>query len=124
MHRDRPVKGLDAEGRVREPLEKEADYFAACFLMPPQFVTKVFQSMFLTREPFVFDDTTAYYLRPDDAESLLRPEADSLEREMALASARSFGGRHFEKSLAALFGVSATTMAIRVKELALVKAWP
>ncbi|MGB7541899.1 MAG: ImmA/IrrE family metallo-endopeptidase [Burkholderiales bacterium] len=122
FHRDLPIKGL--ERKARDPREREADYFAACFLMPAKLVANVFRSMFRTNNPFEFDDTTAFHLRPNDTESLLTPDVDSYDREVALATARSFGGRHFEKSLAQLFQVSVATMAIRIRELKLVRVWP
>jgi hypothetical protein len=53
-------------------------------------------------------------------ESLLYPPKDSLVRERALASASTFQGKHFD-SLATLFKVSVETMAIRIKELGLVR---
>lgn len=127
LHRDRPIKGL--EGQERDLKEKEADYFAACFLMPAKLVTRLFRSMFITNNPFddeqplsfVFDDATTFYLRPNDPGSLLRPRADSYDRELTLATARSFSGKHFEKSLAQLFKVSVATMAIRIRELRLIR---
>jgi len=121
LHRDFPIKGLERE--APNPLEREADRFAAFFLMPSHFVKKMFERMFLT-DLFVFNDATAYHLRPYDVPALLYPEKDSMIRERALASAKSFNGVHFEKSLAGLFQVSVATMAIRIKELGLVRAWP
>src|SRR6266481_2962578 len=40
MHRDRPVEGLSRDVGRRPPFEVEADYFAACFLMPENLVRK------------------------------------------------------------------------------------
>ena len=34
MHRDRPVHGIGVQTSSRPPHEREADYFAACFLVP------------------------------------------------------------------------------------------
>jgi hypothetical protein len=123
LHRDIPIRGLERE--VRDPIEREADHFAACFLMPAKLLKKVFAEMFLVRDrPLAFDEKTIFHLGANDYESLLYPEADSYDREVALASARSFAGRRFEKSLADMFQVSVATMAIRIRELRLVRAWP
>ena len=117
LHRDRPISGLAADaGRPR--LEREADYFAACLLMPPNLVTKEFGRRFL-RAPFVFDDASTFYFRPDDPECLLRPYEGSLDRETVLATARSFNTVPFEP-LHQRFKVSITSMTIRLKELGLI----
>lgn len=119
MHRDRPVYGLDNTHR-KSVIEQEADYFAACLLVPRGALIPLFQRCFCTTIPFVFDDNAAFNLRGDDPESLLRAPIDSLDRPMVLATARSYAGRHFD-SLAKVFGVSPVTMAIRIKELNLIK---
>jgi Zn-dependent peptidase ImmA (M78 family) len=117
FHRDLPILGL--ERTVRDPLEKEADHFAGCFLMPRRYVAEQFRARFRCNGQFVFDDNTAYMLRPYNVASLLYPRRP-LQREIVLASAKSFDGRHFD-SLAQLFKVSIETMAIRIKELGLVR---
>jgi hypothetical protein len=121
--RDAPIKGLERE--VQDPKEREADHFAALFLMPPHFVRKIFGLMFLTDKPFVFDERTINLLgRAYDTEALLYPERDSMLRERALTSTKKFNGQYFEKSLAEMFHVSVGTMAIRIQELELVRPWP
>ncbi|MDP1939310.1 MAG: ImmA/IrrE family metallo-endopeptidase [Gallionella sp.] len=120
MHRDRPIKGLIGGMGDRPTKEKEADYFAACFLMPRKLVIDAFESTFMTQVPFVFDDAAAFWLCPSDPESLLRADHGSLDRALALATAQSYGGRHFN-SLAKQFRVSVTTMAIRLNELGLIE---
>lgn len=120
MHRDRPIKGLASETSSRAPEEKEADYFAACFLMPRKLVRAAMESTFSIRAPFVFDDASAFWLCPNDPDSLLRPDNGSLDRALSLASAQSYGGRHFN-SLSKQFRVSVSTMAIRLKELELIQ---
>ena len=119
MHRDRPIDGLRRETHCRPPEEREADYFAACFLMPQKLVRQTLESTFGVKTPFVFDDDSAFWLCPDDPDSLLRAEQGSLDRAIALAGAVSYGGRHFN-SLAEQFRVSLSTMAIRLKELGLI----
>ncbi|MCZ6802558.1 MAG: ImmA/IrrE family metallo-endopeptidase [Proteobacteria bacterium] len=119
-HRDKPIGGLDNRITKRPFEEREADYFAACFLMPRKLIKEHFENTFLTKAPLVFDDTTAFWLCPSDPDSLLRANIDSLDRALSIASAESFGGRHIN-SLANQFRVSATSMAIRIQELGLIK---
>lgn len=121
MHRDRPINGLELGLDHRRPAqEKEADYFAACFLMPGRLVERTFNRLF--GKDFDFDDTSAFMLSPGDINAFLRPIQGSLSRELILATARTFNGLHF-KSLAEQFSVSPTTMAIRLRELGLAP-WP
>lgn len=119
MHRDRPIKGLEQGTLVRPPYEKEADYFAACFLMPRKLVERAFELSFSTKK-FVFDEVKAFHFCPSDPESLLWPREDFLDRELALATAERYGTLRFT-SLAKRFRVSANTMAIRLRELNLIQ---
>lgn len=119
MHRDRPIKGLAGSAEPRSRVETEADYFAACFLMPGRVVRDALQAKFRQPVPLVIDDAVAFHLRPDNPESLLEADTGGLERAVAVASAVSFNGRHFY-SLAQQFRVSVTSMAIRLNELHLV----
>lgn len=121
MHRDRPISGLESGlTQTLPPMEREANYFATCFLMPARFVGRTFVRLF--GKDFVFDDASAFKLSPSDPDAFLRPRQNSLSRELILSTARSFNGLHF-KSLAEQFSVSPTTMAIRLKELRLTP-WP
>ncbi len=123
MHRDRPISSNYLSQEQKPVFEKEADYFAACFLMPRKLLTSYFKDLFLCDElPFVINETSAFHLEPTDPHSLMEASEDSLERELALARCTSFGGRHFY-SLAQIFGVSTSAMAIRLKELNFVR-WP
>jgi Zn-dependent peptidase ImmA (M78 family) len=119
MHRDRPIKGIYLDGSVRPSHEREADYFAACFLVPGKMLTKSFKKRF-REKPLILDDTVAFWLNPSDPDSLLRADIGSLDFALAVASASSYGGAHF-MSLASQFGVSPTTMAIRLLELELIE---
>jgi Zn-dependent peptidase ImmA (M78 family) len=118
-HRDRPVSGLAKQTYIRPPIEREADSFAARFLMPKNLVKTRLEETFGLKEPIVFDDVLAYHLAPDDSESLLRADTSGLEREIALASREKFAGRRFN-SLAKQFCVSVSSMAIRLKELGVI----
>ncbi len=118
MHRDRPIKGLES-GKSRPKREKEADHFAACFLMPAKPLKNAFESIY-GRAPLLFDDNVAFRLCPSDPDSLLRPCDAAMNRALAAASAEHYGGRHFN-SLAKQFCVSSTSMAIRIRELGLIR---
>lgn len=118
MHRDLPLRGLEQE--PTDPLEREANHFAGCYLMPGEFLGRVFKDMF-GAAPFTFNHAAASFLRPQDPGSLLHATHGSLTRYRALASARSYAARPFGRSLAEMFQVSVTTMAIRLRELDLVK---
>lgn len=118
MHRDRPIKGLE-RGKPRPPREREADHFAACFLMPAKPLKNAFESIY-GRLPLVFDDNVAFRLCPSDPDSLLRPYEGAMDRAFAAASAEHYCGRNFY-SLAKQFCVSSTSMAIRIKELGLIR---
>jgi Zn-dependent peptidase ImmA (M78 family) len=121
MHRDRPMDGSRMPVGQQAPIELEANYFAACFLMPENLLRTIFGEMF-GPEPFVFDDAVAFYLGKGDSESLLRAEENALDREFALARCTSLGGPQFI-SLADRFRVADSAMARRLKELKLIR-WP
>lgn len=117
MHRDRPL-GLQARQLSRSAAEREADYFAACFLMPADRVIREFEARFY-RVPFVFDENAAFFLNPQEPDSLLRPYVDSMGRALALAGATSYGRPI--TPLTERFRVSRTAMAIRIEELGLIQ---
>jgi len=121
MHRDRPLDGLEFIRVRRAPEEREADRFAALFLMPEKLVKKRFEESFGVTGPLVIDDAAAFWLCGSNPGFLLGADLNSLEREVAVAAARSFASRHFD-SLARYFGVSIASMAIRLRELKLVAA--
>ncbi len=121
MHRDRAMDGRPLGG-LRTLEEREADFFAACFLMPAKLVIEFFKKQFLCGERLHFDDTVAYHVDAHNIENLLYAPQDSLERELALARCQRFNGIRIV-SLAQQFGVSDFSMALRLKELGLVR-WP
>ncbi|MFX3657619.1 MAG: ImmA/IrrE family metallo-endopeptidase [bacterium] len=118
FHRDRPIFGLGGSEQGRSPIEREADRFAAAFLVPPQYLRKQFGARF-GMEQLVFDEHVAFWLSPSDPSALVLAKAGTLDRLRAIASATSFEGRHFD-SLASQFDVSVDTMALRLRELGLV----
>jgi|SRR6185437_8671371 len=115
LHRDRPADILRWQ---KDPEEREADFFAACFLMPEKQVRLWFRRLFLT-DQFALNDDTAFALCTKPLDVVL-PRFRSL-RDLSLALARtiSYNSRQF-KSLAELFRVSPTAMAYRLEELELV----
>lgn len=121
MHRDRPIEGVTGEPLPRPVKEQEADYFAACFLVPRKLAVAALESTFLTNGQLVLNDTSAFFLSPDNPDFLLSARSDSWDFAVAVASATSYGGRHFT-SLASQFRVSVSTMAIRLRELQLIAA--
>lgn len=117
MHRDRPVAGASGVLSRRGAVEIEADYFAACYLMPSKLVYKAFEVRFGFRRQFVADDAAAYYLQPNDPEKLLSASADEIAA--ILETATRYGGLRFGK-MSDEFKVSVPAMAIRLTELGLV----
>ena len=120
VHRDRPIKGLSWNNTYRRPRkEREADYFAGCLLMPKRFVRQEFAALFGT-PPIRIEENLAWYLDQQDSSIITRPYADSIQREIALASVTRLSGNHFP-SLAERFRVSVPSMAIRIWQLGLVR---
>lgn len=117
LHREMP---LDGSG-FRTQIEREADYAAACLLMPSGWVRKMFEARFGTRHPIALTETVAFHLGADYGELFSQPRG-SLLFARTIARAGKFGGPPF-KSMAEYFAVSATTMAIRLEELGLATAY-
>lgn len=115
LHRELPV---DAPRSNRPLVEREADYFSACLLMPRKAVVTEFDARFGTKHPLALTEAVAWHLKLDGRVLFAQPPG-SLMFAKAVARAMQFD-RHRFKSLAAFFGVSATAMAIRLEELDLV----
>lgn len=115
LHRDKPIDG--SAGGQRDPIEKEADYFAACFLMPEKLVCSVFKQRF--PDEVLNHEGLRYLLnRNNDTKTEKRLKA-KLGVAKALASLNSING-HAVLSLAEYFKVSVEAMAIRLEQLDLV----
>lgn len=123
LHREQQMfrdRALSAPGSPGRPLiEQEADFFAACFLAPPKLLREAFRTRFPGREPLTNTGAVCFNLSNRDHQYLESLSPGSLEFALAVARAESFNGQYF-KSLANLFNVSPTTMAIRLCELELV----
>jgi Zn-dependent peptidase ImmA (M78 family) len=118
MHRDRPVDGVGCG--VRSPVDEEADYFAACLLVPEALVTRAFEERFTKDIPLPLTDAVAYELGRGGGQALLLAGASSHDFARAVARATQFNGRRF-RSLADTFSVSVSVMAIRIRELGLIE---
>ena len=120
IHRDRPLDGTPPNF-VRPPKEKQADRFAAAYLMPEKQVRAKFEERFGSQR-FVFSDAHVFHVYGHLGNQVGIDDKQSLSRELSLASSRSFGRLHFP-SLAETFRVSMMAMALRIRELDLIQ-WP
>ncbi|WP_321868083.1 ImmA/IrrE family metallo-endopeptidase [Paraburkholderia tropica] len=117
QHRDRPVTGEHLGHR--DPIEEEADYFAAIWLAPGPTVEHYFKKRF-TNAPLVLNELTAFHVAGyKGVADLMASKPGSLVFAIAVARATKFSGRTFD-SLASFFGLSPTAMGIRLRELGLV----
>ena len=114
LHRDRPLSG---DQLSRDATEREADYFASCFLMPERLVRQRFADFFAA-DRFVLDEDTAFALRGLSLRQVYAEHSTRRELAKALASAHHYNGRQLVP-LATQFRVSVTAMAIRLEELGL-----
>lgn len=122
LHRDKPITMNEQTSRSRPEIEKEADYYSACFLMPEIAVREYFEKTFGLKSPVHFNEQLAQALAPEDFEVLLRAEQGTHSRELAFASCDNFNWIPMH-SLAQQFGVSSGSMAIRLSELSMIN-WP
>lgn len=116
VHRDRPLNGTRI---ARDIFERQADKFAAAFLMPGKLLRKAFLRRFLT-ECFQLDDATAFALRASFADDVRKEFSTLRALSCYLASTEHYNGGGFP-SLTSIFKVSPVAMAIRLEELGLVK---
>ena len=122
MHRERPIIGSWAADNSRNWIEREADYFACCFLIPEPALIKEFELRF-GPAPIHINTQVAFWISNGNQKAVEYVSRDSINREMAIASCQGFGPEKHFKSLAQIFNVSVTAMAWRIKELELIK-WP
>ena len=110
-HRDRPMDG-SSRGH-RDIFERQADYFAAVWLMPAKLMYEEFKLRF--GHPLQLDSDSHYWLVENNPKALKEP-ATPFDWAMLIATCENFGGRSLP-SLASRFKVSPTAMAIRIQEL-------
>lgn len=127
-HRDRPYRGQRSR---RSDREREADVFAAAYLMPPRWVANDLSRRFggfgryphapclRDRLPIVVDERLAWFLDSEDWERLLTPDAD-IERSRAMSVCTNVGNGHF-CSMSEEYGVTPPAMALRLVELNLIE---
>lgn len=118
LHRDRPINGIPKKVK-RNFTERQADKFATYFLMPAKLVKNEFNEIFLT-EKFIIDEQTSFNLIKDSP-GKLRSQCKNLRGlALKLASSERYDNESFV-SIASLFNVSNTAMAIRLEELDLIE---
>ena len=117
VHRDRAVDGAGSVGRA--PIEQEADYFAACLLVPLKLLEEQFFARFSSRKPLPLTETVAFHLGERDIGRLFAAPTNSLTFARLVARAESFDTKRFQ-SLADHFGVSVGALAIRLREAGLI----
>lgn len=117
-HREMPIHGLTEPREPTDPREREANHFAGCFLVPTKQLRRAFQAAF-GGESLKLTDDTAWELLGANFTSLMNSPYNSLAFERVVAQTLRFRGRHFG-SLSDLFQVSATTMAIGLRQAGLV----
>lgn len=115
-HRDRPLDGTIIS---RSRIEREADQFASCYLMPAVLVRKRFAAIYGADE-FSLTDETAFALFATGLTDARRRTKNLRSLSLLLAGTERFDGRSYI-SLANQFKVSVTAMAIRLEELDLVR---
>lgn len=115
LHREMAVGSVS---HYRSHIEREADYFAACLLMPRNAVIKQFELRFGDKHPLVLTETVAFHLKADERVLFAQPAGSVMFAE-AVARAAQFDRCRF-KPLAGHFGVSVRAMALRLDELGLV----
>jgi hypothetical protein len=117
-HRDRAIDSPSAVLGSRDLIEKQADQFAAFFLMPRKLVVAHFIDRFGV-DFFNFTDEQVLKLGTNMRKWPKVNSGDHLRGAKILASAEAFGGRRF-LSLASEFRVSVDAMAIQLRTLKLV----
>ena len=119
LHRDRPISRSGQPNPAKPVIEQEADFFAACFLIPDQLLEREFKARFGSKHPFELDEAAAFFLHLDDQFEDVSNGVEPLVLARSLTVATSFGGEHFY-SLAQRFRVSPSAMALRLVEVGLV----
>ena len=116
MHRDKP---LDGSSGSRDPQEREADKFAAYFLMPKKLLSRTFELMF-GKAPFELNDDTRFALSGTVSDPTRWQPKTLRDLTRLLSSTSRFNGSNIVP-LATQFRVSREAMAIRLEQLGLVR---
>ena len=116
--RERPIEG--PRPNHQDFREREADSFAAQFLMPKKLMTTAFKKIFGELPPIRLDDDLAFWLGPDNPAEVLFADKESLLPMLRLAGFSPISSKY--RPLYEQFGVSRTAMAIRLQELEFLSA--
>lgn len=119
LHRDPKPKDRNSFKRVS--VEREADKFAALFLMPGKLVRQEFERIFLV-DKFTLNDDRLYALNPSNDNKINEQIKTQFGLAKLLAKKDNYN-RHGQtpiQSLVEIFNVSVEAMAIRLIELDLV----
>lgn len=111
--RERPIDGPRLDHQDHK--EREADTFAALFLMPERQMFDAFERTFNTAPPIKVDETLAFYIGQGDPNEVLNNPRDPLSPMRKFACWSPVESEY--RSLHEQFRVSVTAMAIRLKEL-------
>ena len=111
---------MDGSKLALNQTEREANWFAAEFLMPPNLVRAKFAERF-GEPPLTVNESVAFHLDASDPEEIIRSEPERLIRESALATCRKDFNQQHIVPLHEQFKVSVKAMTIRIRELGLVR---
>lgn len=117
MHRDRPIDGSTIPKSIEEI---QANKFAAYFLMPSSLVKSVFFKIFELRK-FVINENTVAAISPGSTTKAFRDRCKDIHGLGVIIATTEYYSVNTFKSLSEIFGVSKTTMAIRLEELGLLE---
>lgn len=115
LHRDKPIDS--GGGGQRDMIERQADFFAACFLMPKKLLEERFNQRFA--DALSSRENLAFLLNPSGDRKVDKLLSTKRGLARALASL-SIINSHGVISLAEQFNVSVEAMAIRLEQLKLV----
>ena len=117
LHRDIPLDG--SEIHSRSTVERQADKFAAYFLMPAKTLKQLFQEFFQT-DQFQINEESSRMLANCSPSELRKKIHDQRDLSRMIAKCEYYNLRPF-RSLSRIFNVSVEAMAIRLEELNLMK---
>lgn len=115
LHRDRPIAGLVNSTISKPSIEVDADYFAACLLVPRKLLRREFLARFY-ESPFQLDEHSRNLLTGQHTPAT---SMGPFDLATYLATSEFCAGQHFD-SLSRLFSVSPLTLARRLLECNLI----
>lgn len=115
LHKD---KGISGPSVRKDRMERDADAFSSCFIMPARLLLWRFREYFQT-DFFRLDENSIFGLRLGPIDTVQRRVRTRRDIALTVATANSYMGTPFEP-LCRFFRVSPTAMAIRLEEVGLV----